>query len=82
MAETMTPAKVTAAKADAAAEAKAAATKLDEAPPVADPVHSMLGSMLSTMEAIAALVPGAHNIRTQCIQPMKAALAAMTAPPK
>jgi hypothetical protein len=42
----------------------------------------MLGSMLATMEAIAALVPGAHNIRTQCIQPMKAALAAMTAPPK
>jgi hypothetical protein len=73
MAETMTPAKVAAAKAQAA---------LDEAPPVADPVHSMLGSMLATMEAIAALVPGAHNIRTQCIQPMKAALAAMTALPK
>jgi hypothetical protein len=82
MAETMTPAKVTAAKADAAAEAKAAATKLDEAPPVADPVHSMLGSMLVAMQVLADLVPGSHLFVKQHLDPMRAALAAMTAPPK
>jgi hypothetical protein len=73
MAETMTPAKVAAAKAQAA---------LDEAPPVADPVHSMLGSMLVAMQVLADLVPGSHLFVKQHLDPLKAALAAMTAPPK
>jgi hypothetical protein len=69
----MTPAKVAAAKAQAA---------LDEAPPVADPVHSMLGSMLVAMQVLADLVPGSHLFVKQHLDPLKAALAAMTALPK
>ena len=83
MAQTMTPAQVAKADAAEAAEAKAdALAALDAAPPVADPVHSMLGSMLVAMEVLANLTPGAHLFIKQHLDPLKAALSAMTAPPK
>jgi len=73
MAQSMTPAKV------AAAAAKAA---LDEAPLVADPVHSILASIIGTLEMLAEATPGAHMIQAHQIAGLKAALAALTAPPK
>ena len=76
MAQSMTPAKV------AAAAAKAEAKALDEAPPVADPVHSILASIVGTLEMLAEATPGAHMIQSHQIAGLKAALAALTAPPK
>jgi len=76
MAQSMTPAKV------AAAAAKAEAKALDEAPPVADPVHSILALIIGTLEMLAEATPGAHMIQAHQIAGLKAALAALTAPPK
>ena len=76
MAQSMTPAKV------AAAAAKAEAKALDEAPPVADPVHSLLASIIGTLDLLCDQVPGSHVIQARNVAGLKAALAALTAPPK
>jgi hypothetical protein len=78
MAQTLTPAKV----AEAKAQAKADAAALDAPPPVIDPVHSLLTSMVAAMGVLAGLVPNAHQFERQHLIPLRAALAAITNPPK
>ncbi len=73
---TMTPARVA-----AIAEAKAQKV-LDEAPPVADPVHSLLAGILVVLDLLCEQTPNAHLIQQRNVAGLKAALGALTAPPK
>ncbi len=69
---TMTPARVA-----AIAEAKAQKV-LDEAPPVADPLHSLLASIIGTLDLLCEQTPNAHLIQQRNVASLKAALAALT----
>ncbi len=69
---TMTPAKVQ----------QIVENALDAAPPVADPVLSILAGILVVLDLLCEQTPNAHLIQQRNVAGLKAALAVLTAPPK